>query len=193
MSTDSNTFKWTALAIGTVFLVALTWMVNDMRLQVRETTIIVKKTGDTLNDRLPDILNRTLVVAETVSELAMDVRNLKSAISKVPLVRADEDLAAYAASVLEAVEKSGAMIGQKASSGTGLKKPVPAREWAGGTSRQPALLARLARSKREVAQKLSNNVLGHPWYMQFGDKDSERVPLLEWLKKNHPPTKALFD
>src|SRR5258707_515335 len=123
MSTD-NAFKWIALGVGTVFLVVLTLMVNDMRLQVGETTTIVKKTGETLNDRLPDILNRTLVVAETVSELAMDVRNLKSVLGKVPLVRADEDLAAYAGSVLEAIEKSGATIGQKASSGKGLKKPV---------------------------------------------------------------------
>jgi hypothetical protein len=196
---DEKAFKWIALAIGTGFLVALTWMVNDMRLQVRETTEIVQKTGETvkqtgetLNDRLPDLLNRTLVVTETVSELAMDIRNLKSVISKVPLVRADEELAAYAGSVLLAVEKSGATIGQKASSGKGLNKPVPASKWASSASRQPGLVARLARSKRDVALRLSNNVLGHPWYMQFPQGDKEPVLMLEWLKKNHPPTRALF-
>jgi hypothetical protein len=170
-------FKWIALCTGCAFLAALTWMVNDMRLQVRRTST---------------------VVTETVSELRDDVRtvrqtvaNIKQTVAKIPLVRADEDLAAYANSVLSAIEQSGAQIRVKAVLGKGLKKPVPAKEWVVGERLEVMVLTRMARSKKDVLANVATNKFGSPWLMQF--EGGETVPMLDWLKKNHPPTKALFD
>jgi hypothetical protein len=141
-----------------------------MRLQVRQTS---------------------KVVTETVSELAADLRAVKQTVAKIPLVRADPELAAYANSVLSAIEQSGAQIGVKATLGKGLKKPVPAKEWVVGARREAALLTRVSKSKKDVLAKLATNVFGSPWLMEFGG--GERVPMLDWLKKNHPPTRALFE
>src|SRR5262249_8479047 len=123
-------FKCVCLPLGVGFLSVLTWMVNDVRLKVRRTAEVVGETGETLNERLPEILNRTLLVTETVSELATDVRNVKAAIGKSPLAKGDEELSAYASGVIEAVEKSGATVGLKPTVGKALKTPVTPPDWA---------------------------------------------------------------
>ena len=162
-------FKWIALGAVCTFLAVLTWMVNDMRLHVRRTST---------------------AVTEMVSELAADVRTVKQTLARIPLVRADAELAAYANSVLSAVEQSGARVGVKATLGRGLKKSVPAQEWVVGARREAALLTRISRSKKDVLAKLTTNVFGAPWLLESG---GERVPMLDWLRKNHPPTAALFE
>jgi hypothetical protein len=198
-------FKWVALGIGCAFLGFLTWMVNDMRLQVHRTTDVVTETVSELRDDVRNVrqtlanIKQSVVnikqtvsnIKQTVSNIKQTVSNIKQTVAKIPLVRADEDLAAYASSVLSAIEQSGAQIGVRAALGKGLKKPVPAKEWVVGARREAALLTRVSRSKMDVLAKLATNLFGSPWLMEF--EGGERVPMLDWLKKNHPPTKALFD
>jgi hypothetical protein len=184
-------FKWIALCAGCAFLAALTLMVNDMRLQVRQTSSVITETVSELRDDVRAVRQTVGNIKQTVGNIKQTVSNIKQTVAKIPLVRANEDLAAYANSVLSAIEQSGAQIGVKAALGKGLKKPVPAKEWVVGARREAALLTRVSRSKMDVLAKLATNLFGSPWLMEF--EGGERVPMLDWLKKNHPPTKALFD
>src|SRR6476620_1083787 len=95
MERKDTMFKWTCLAVAVVFLTALCWMINDMRLQVRQTTQMVHSTGATVNEHLPalvdkshkmtdaislhlpDIVAKTRLTTETLAELAEDIRQLK--------------------------------------------------------------------------------------------------------------------
>ena len=49
-------FRWVCLGIGVVFLAVMTWMVNDVRLHVRQSGETVQTTGETINKRLPEIV-----------------------------------------------------------------------------------------------------------------------------------------
>ena len=73
--------------------------------------------------------------------------------------------------------------------GSGLQNPVPARAWAASARNDAILATILNRSKLGVLTSLTSNTINLPWIMEFGNR---RVPMLDWLKENHPPTKALF-
>ena len=42
-------FKWICLGVAVFFLVLLSWMVNDLRLQARHSGQVVKETGVRVN------------------------------------------------------------------------------------------------------------------------------------------------
>jgi hypothetical protein len=48
----------------------------------------------------------------------------------------------------------------------------------------------VAKSKLSLLTVLTNTPLGSPWIMQFDRR--KQVPMLDWLKENHPETRALF-
>ena len=187
-------FKWVCLAVGIGFLSVLTWLVNDMRLQIRRSGETVHTTAETINENLPhlpEIVEKVRTTTDTLAELAADIRQLKELAGVTSSAR-DQNLVSYANSVVSAIENSGGTIGlKKKLGGSGLKNEVPAKEWAAGARKEALLLTVLARSKKELLTRLAKNKFGSSWYIQIGN--SEPVELLEWLKANHPETKALFE
>ena len=195
-------FKWTCLAVAVVFLAVLGWLVNDFRLEIRRSGQMVqaagqtinehlpaivdktKRTTDTLAEQLPEIVEKTRATTETLAELAEDIRQLKE-LAGVSAVARDKNLVAYATSVLDRIESSGGTIGLKKAFGTkGLKNPVPAREWVVGARKEAVVLTILANSKSEFATRLTRNKFHSPWYIQIGD--NEPMSLLDWLGNARP-------
>jgi hypothetical protein len=200
-------FKWACLAVAVVFLAVLSWLVNDLRLEIRSSSAMVqaagqtinehlpaivdktRRTTDTLAEQLPEIVEKTRASTETLAELAEDIRQLKE-LAGVSTQARDKSLVAYANSVLDSIETSGGTIGLKKAFGAkGLKNPVPAREWVVGARKEAVLLTILANSKAEFATRLTRNKFHSAWYIQIGEQ--EPVTLLDWLKANHPATREL--
>jgi hypothetical protein len=200
-------FKWACLGVAVVFLAVLTWLLNDLRQEIHQSAAIVqtagqtinehlpaivdktRKTTDTLAEQLPEIVEKTRTSTETLAELAEDIRQLKE-LAGVSTQARDKSLVAYANSVLDSIEASGGTIGLKKAFGAkGLKNPVPAREWVVGARKEAVLLTILANSKVEFATRLTRNKFHSAWYIQMGEQ--EPVPLLDWLKANHPATREL--
>jgi hypothetical protein len=183
-------FKWVCLAVGVLFLAAVVWMLNDIRQETRRSVATFHETGTAVKEHLPVIVEKSRKTTETVAELAEDVRQLKE-LAGVSNVARDRNLVAYADGVLDAVEASGGTVGLKKVLGSkGLKDTVPAREWAAGARKEAVLLTALVRSRRELATRLGKNKFGSAWYIQVGD--AEPVPLLDWLRANHPASKDVL-
>lgn len=70
-------FKWLCLGLAVGFLTLATWMLNDIRLEVRKSAEPVQKTAATLNENLPPIVERTRKTAEVVD------KNLPEVVEKV--------------------------------------------------------------------------------------------------------------
>ncbi len=217
-------FKWLCLAVAVVFLAAALWILNDIRLQVRQTTHKIDTVSEKVNEELPDIVERSRTTSETVAknlpevvdkvrtgtdtvsktlprvvdrverttevmaELAEDVRQLKelAGLNRTPR---DKTVAAYADSLLKQVAASGGVIGVKKTVGRGLKNPRSAADWVAAERREAVILTLLGRTKKEVLKAIVTTKFGFPWYIQFPDR--EPVKLLDWLKENHPETRAL--
>lgn len=201
-------FKWACLAVATLFLSLLTWLINDVRLQIRQTSQTVLTTGQTVNEHLPTIVDRTRKTTDTVAEnlpeivektrkstetlaeLSEDIRQMKE-LAGVANTARDKNLVAYADSVLDRIEASGGTIGlKKTLGGNGLKSAVPAREWVVAARKEALVLTALARSKKELVSRLAVNKFGSPW--QFQEPGKEPLPLIDWLRVNHPPTRDLL-
>src|SRR5947199_295627 len=195
-------FKWACLVVAVVFLSVLGWMINDLRVEVRRSSQIVnenlppivdktRKATDTLLENLPEIADRVHTTTATVAELTEDVRQLRELLGLPRGKKRDETLVAYTTSVLDALEKSGGVIGLKKTVGKGLKNPVAANEWVPGARREAFLLTVLgkAQSKQDMLTRLATNWRGSNWYIQVGDRDPMTV--LDWLKANHVPTREL--
>src|SRR5215213_620157 len=169
-----------------MFLSVVVWMLNDIRMETRRSVQTFQATGQTVNEHLPEIVEKSRATTETVAELAADVRQLKELAGMSGAAR-DQNLVAYADGVLDAVEQSGGTIGlKKLLGGSGLKDTLPAREWVAGARKEAVLLTVVAHSRRELATRLGKNKFGSPWYIQVGS--AEPVPLLDWLRANHLPS-----
>jgi len=155
--------------------------------------IIVEKSrtsADIIAENLPTIVEKTRTTTETLAELAEDIRQIKELLGVAHSAR-DQNLVAYADSVLKSIEASGGSIGLKKSlGGSGLKQPLPAKEWAVGARKEAVYLTVVAKSKKELVTRLANNWLGSPWYIQIEGR--EPVKLLDWLKVHHAATKELW-
>jgi hypothetical protein len=199
-------FKWACLGVAVVFLSAVLWLLNDIRVQVRQSGRVVDDAGQTVNAELPVIVQRTRstseIVAknlpdvvkridrttEVVAELAEDIRQLKE-LAGLKAVPRDKNVVAYAESVLQKVAASGGEIGVKKTIGKGLKNTRPATEWVDAERREAALMAILGRSKKQMLQSIVTTKLGFYWYIQLPGK--QPVRLLDWLKENHEETRNL--
>jgi hypothetical protein len=203
-------FKWSCFAVAVVFLAGVGWMVNDIRLEVRRTGELTRSTAATINQHLPTIMEKskqtTEIVVEQLPELVGDIKTtarvlalLAEDISQVRQFvvgdggsKRDENLLAYGQGVLKKIGASGGMIGQK--------NPLPskklirsssAEEWARSARWEVLYLAARGKDKKEIVTALSTTLFGKAnWYIQL--RGEKMVPLLDWLKANHPPTRELF-
>jgi hypothetical protein len=246
-------FKWACLLVAVVFLGFLGWVLNDMRLSVRQASDTIQETGrmankhlpglldnaskisntmqedlprirlsvrrasetiqetgkmtnkrlpgildnaskisDTMQEDLPGILERARTATDNLAEVSADVRTLKDALAQMKAKR-DPALLEYAASVLAFTEAArGATIGSRPLTGVGgVRNAVPAKVWAASARRNVPLLTLVTKSKPDLLNRLTRTALGTPWLIQLADR--RRMNLLEWLKENHPETKALFN
>jgi hypothetical protein len=175
-------FKWSCLAVATAALLIFGWMLNDLRLEIKQAT-------RTANENLPQLLERSRVTAEMFAEIAEDVKQLKELAGLTAGPR-DKTLVAYANSVLALVERQDATVGLKKPVGKGLTSAAPAKEWAVGARKEAVYLTLVSKSKAELLNRLCQTlVLQRTWYIQHGDKEPAR--LLDWLKANHPESKDL--
>ncbi|HVK11137.1 MAG TPA: hypothetical protein VM597_20375 [Gemmataceae bacterium] len=175
-------FKWACLAVAAAFCSFLGWIAYDIRSQLT-------RSGNTVNEHLPAIVEKTHKTTETLAELSEDVRQLKELAGVTGTAR-DQNLVAYANSVIAQIEASGGVIGlKKTLGGKGLKDQVPAREWTVGARKEAVVLTALAKSKKELVTRLSKNKFGSDWMIQVGDQ--EPVALFDWLREHHPQSKEL--
>lgn len=193
-------FKWVCLALASVFLLVVLWMLNDVRLEVRRhgqavsehlPDIVAKtrQTTDLVAERLPTLVEKTEKTADTLAELAEDVQQIKE-LAGVSNTARDKNLVAYANSVMETLEASNASVGVTKTLGSGLKNLQPAKEWVVAARKEALLLTLLATSKQELVRRLATTKFGGSWMLQFDGM--EPVPMLDWLKANHPQTKELM-
>jgi hypothetical protein len=183
-------FKWVCLGVGVLFLAVVIWMLNDIRQETRRSVQTFQTTGQTVNEHLPVIVEKSRKTTETLADLAEDIRQLKE-LAGVSNAARDRNLVAYADGVLDAIETSGGTIGlKKLLGGSGLKDTVPAREWVVAARKEAVVLTALAKSRKELATRLGKNKFGSPWYIQVGS--TEPVPLLDWLRANHAASKDVL-
>ena len=72
-------FRWACLAVVAAFLGTATWMLNDVRLQVRRSAGIVHEAATNINEHLPE------VVAKSRQTTAVVATNLPEVLAKVKL------------------------------------------------------------------------------------------------------------
>lgn len=209
-------YRWLWLALAVAFLAPALWMLNDIRLQVRRSSATIqaagptlaalKTTSTTINEKLPSIVDRTQktsdVVAaslpqvvdrigtttETLAELSADVRQLKQLAGLTGKPR-DEGLVAYTNSLLDRLAASGGTIGNKKVVGAGLKNKRPAAEWVVGARREALFQLLLAKSKKEMLDRLAKTSLGGHWYIELPGQAP--ITLTDWAKAHHPESKDL--
>jgi hypothetical protein len=201
-------FKWACLAAGSVFLAALLWMVNDIRLQLGRSAGVVTEAGVTINenlpqvvertrrtaevvaDHLPGVLDRAQVSAEVLAELAEDIRQLKELAGAGK--ERDRNLISYTDSLLRAIEQTGGKVGVSKTlslSRSSIKDARPVSEWVADARKEALFWMLLVSTKKDMAQKLARTKLGFPWMIEVPGSKPE--PLLDWLKEHHPETKGL--
>jgi len=181
-SRSPDVFKWVCLAVATMAAGWLGWVINDLRLEL-------KKTAGTLNRELPKILANTKTITESMKDLSNDLKQLRE-LGGISGGAKDNSLVKYADDVLDLIQKQDAKIGKKKLLRDSLKDPLPAKEWVVGARREAIYHSFRVRSKREMLEKLTTTLTGGTWYIQFADEDP--VPLLEWVKQNHPDSAKLF-
>jgi hypothetical protein len=202
-------FKWSCFAVAVVFLAATGWMLNDIRLEVRHAGELVRATGDTVKEHLPTIVEKskqtTAVLAaqlpeivgkvktttDTLATLANDISQVRKLLVGDRKPKAGEHLLEYANSVLDKIDEASGTIGLKPLiPGKGPTNPGSVQEWVVRARREALGLAVLGVTRKQMAIELARNWFKASWYIQF--KGEKTVPLLDWLKANHPPTRELW-
>lgn len=173
-------FKWTCLAVAALVAALLVWMINDLRLELRRST-------ETLNVQLPQLLDKTRKSAETLAELSGDIRQVRDLLGAGG--PRDKTLVAYADSLLDRIQAGGGRIGlEKKVFGAGLKETQPAEEWVRDARKEALVLTMTAASREEVLRRLCKNKFGSNWFIQIGD--AEPVTLLSWLEPQNAEPKS---
>lgn len=200
-------FKWSCLTVAILFLAGVGWILNDLRIEIRRSIAVIHETGQTVNEQLPPVVEKIRKSADIVSEelpeiverirkstdtlatLSEDIRQLKELVGVSNSAR-DKNLVAYADNVLDTIEAVQGTVGlKKTFGGSGLKNPLPTKEWVVGARKEALFLTVVAKSKQEFVTRLTENKFGSQWYIQINGQ--EPVALLDWLKANHAATRDL--
>ena len=172
--------KWFYPALAVLVAAALLLMLNDLRIQARRST-------ETINAKLPEILDKTRRTADTLAVLSEDIKKLRALAGATDGVR-DPALVDYATAVLNQIEATDAVIGLMPKLiGSELKETQPAREWVVDARKEAVLLVFRAGSRDELLDRLCKNKFGSDWYIQ--PKGGQPVTLAEWVRKNVPAAK----
>lgn len=180
-SAAPRALQWAYHALAIVALVVLIFLLNDLRRQFH-------RTGDTVNEHLPEILEKTRASTETLARLSEDIRQLRD-LAGATNAR-DATLAKYADELLDRIEAAGdARIGVEAIIGSSLKDARPAREWTAEARKEAVYLAFAAASRDELLERLTKNKFGRDWLIQESQAAAP-VKLSDWLQAKLPTTRA---
>jgi len=156
-----------AFLVFVVIALVLAWLLNDLRLQLRET-------AETVNAKL---LEKTETSAQALAELSEDVRQLRDLAGATG--PRDATLAAYADAILDKLEAADATIGTKGRLSGNLSEPLPSKEWVAAARKEAVWLTFRAKSKDELLTRLSANKFGSEWHVEVAG--AEPVPLRQWI------------
>ena len=173
-------FKWVALAIGTIAVAVMIWMVNDVRTELKRTNAIV-------TEQLPAILENAKTVGETMARLAKDIDALRN-LAGVGAAR-DKSLAVYADSLLDFLDKQPGQIGLEKVLGKELKELVPVSEWVAGARKEGLWLTFRANTKAELLDRIGKTKFGSPW--MYAPPTGAPITLIEFVKAKHPESAGL--
>ena len=176
-SRNSGLVNWLFLGLATVLVVCLLMLLNDLRGEFR-------RTSQTVNEKLPEILDKTRKTADALAEVSADVRQLRD-LAGIGSAPRDRTLAAYADAVLDSIEASGGTVGTKAMLGAELKNVITAREWSVAARKEALWLTFRAKSQSELLERLCETKFGSAWHIQL--PDAQPVSLSEWIRAKHPP------
>lgn len=168
-----ESFRWLCLALATIATVAVVWLVNDVRRELRRVT-------ETVNTQLPEILEKTRRSTETLAELSADIKQLRDLAGAT--APRDQSLVVYADRVLDAIAASGGVIGTEKLIGKALKDPEPAGQWVVGARREALLLTLRAKSRQQLLDGLCKTKFGGIWYIQIADGQTQS--LMDWTRAN---------
>ena len=175
---DSGLFKWICLCAAAIATGLFAWMVNDVRLELKQSTTIV-------NDNLPIILEQTRTSTETLATLSEDLREFRDLAGAAG--PRDDTLVTYADEILDLVQgQTSARIGVEKLIGSSLDDPRPAVDWVADARKEAVLQTLRSATRFELLNRLCHNRFGSPWRIQFGD--DEPVLLMEWMRDNHAET-----
>ena len=169
---------WAYHALAIVALVVLIFLLNDLRSEFR-------RTGQTVNQHLPEILEKTRTSTETLAQLSADIRQLRDLAGATDA--RDATLAKYADELLDRIESADAQIGVEAIIGSGLKEARPAKEWTADARKEGLYLALTASSRQELLERLTKTKFGRDWLIQEGK--ASPVKLSDWLSAKLPATR----
>lgn len=99
-------FKWLCLGVTVVFLVAVGWMLNDIRLQVRDSATRVRTAGDNINEHLPEVVAKSKETTQALS------KHLPEVVEKVR--HSTDTIAQHLPELLERANKATEVIGELA-------------------------------------------------------------------------------
>jgi ABC-type transporter Mla subunit MlaD len=206
-------FKWLCLLVATAGLAGFLWMINDIRLDVKEVTANVneqlgpiKKVTTSINGQLPSILANTEKAVRTVDKhLPQIIRQTEESVSTMAGVSGDvkqfkelfgdifannqnKELLKEVLSTLDLLEGLDATIGLKKDDTNELKTAKPAKHWARAARKEAPFLSLIGKSRGDVLQRLTTTGTGKPWYIKVGEKAP--MLLLDWITGNKTPGKG---
>jgi hypothetical protein len=170
-SSFPRALAWVYHALAIVALVTVVFLLNDMRVSFR-------RTGDTVNQHLPEILAKTRTSTETLAQLSDDIRELRDLAGATG--PRDRSLVRYADEVLDCVETSNAVIGVEAVIGKGLTNERSALDWATEARKEALYLTFAAASREELLERLTRDKLRRDWLIKPPGADKP-VKLSDWL------------
>ncbi len=142
----------------------------------------------TLLDRSEQLLSRSEVAVDNVSDLADSFKQYKGLMGVVHVATQNKGLFGYGLGVLRLLEGQNATIGVKKHGGQGgLKQGLPVKEWASAAQQDVHFLSLFARTKDEMLHGLARTSSPAPLHIQVGDQPP--VLLARWVRENHADSK----
>ena len=180
---EARVFKWSCFGLAAVVCAVLLYLVNDMRQEIR-------RTNDTVNAHLPQILTNVNTATTTLAALSGDINSFRDLAGLAGSTPQDASLVAYADSIVDFLEQQPqGQIGLQKLVGKGLKDVITSAEWARDSRKEALWLTVRASTKQELLERMAKNKFGSDWY--FTAPGIEPMPLIEFLRLNHPASKGL--
>ncbi|MEO8704494.1 MAG: hypothetical protein ABI867_30855 [Kofleriaceae bacterium] len=178
---ESRVFRWACLVLATAAVAAILWMLNDMRLEV-------KRTNETVGERLPQILDNVKAGTDTLARVSKDIDAMRDLLGIADGVK-ERSLMVYADSILDFLEKQPGQIGLTKTIGSGYKELIPAADWSRDARKEGLWLTFRAKTKAELLDRLAKTKFGSDWW--FVPTTGEASKISDLLKNHHPESKGL--
>jgi hypothetical protein len=169
---ELDMFRWVCVVLAAVAVGACLLMLNDIRVTAKSSLL--------------DIAEKSKVTATTMAEVSKDVKELRTLAGATG--NRDKSFVVYANSIMEFIQAAG----KRAKIGVGrkMKDALPVDEWVAGTRKEAIYLVFVEKKKSDILKRLCQTAVLHSdFYIQFPPEPPQKLE--DWLKANHPETKAL--